>query len=448
MASSSSSATTITERSYYDGDVDFDALATKDADFAVICKVSKDKRWIDFQDPKVVQQLTESLLKCDFGISSIELPDDRLCPPVPVRWNYIRWIQELLDATSDTYSDRYDPGREVVGLDIGVGASCIYSLLACSSRPQWRMAGTDIDQHSLEYARKNVEANGMNKRIKLMLSTSDSPLIPLDAMKMEELDFVMTNPPFYSSAEDMQASYTGKQAPPSAVCTGAENEMICPGGDIGFVTRILEKSLKLRERVQWYTAMLGKMSSLQQVVAKLKEQGITNFAVTCLQAGHRTKRWAVAWSFQDYRPRNDVARHGELVHAVLPAPTAQTIAVPSMDAKSAGERIDATVRELDVRWQWRPSSSVGLMEAKENVWSRAARRKQKFASAGEKEKPKDVTMGSDGADESGEEEDAVGLAVKITCKNEAVELQWMRGSDHVLFTSFCGLLKRALTGRA
>lgn len=44
-----------TERSYYDGDVDFDALAAKDADFAAICEVSKGKRWIDFQDPKIVQ---------------------------------------------------------------------------------------------------------------------------------------------------------------------------------------------------------------------------------------------------------------------------------------------------------------------------------------------------------------------------------------------------------
>ena len=55
---SSSSATTNAQtsgRSYYEGDVDFDTLAAKDADFAAICKVSKDKRWIDFQDPRVVQ---------------------------------------------------------------------------------------------------------------------------------------------------------------------------------------------------------------------------------------------------------------------------------------------------------------------------------------------------------------------------------------------------------
>lgn len=42
-------------RAYYDGDVDFDALARKDADFAAISQAGKERRRIDFQDPHVVQ---------------------------------------------------------------------------------------------------------------------------------------------------------------------------------------------------------------------------------------------------------------------------------------------------------------------------------------------------------------------------------------------------------
>lgn len=38
-------------------------------------------RDLDFKDPKSVMQLTKTLLKLDFDIK-IELPDDRLCPPV------------------------------------------------------------------------------------------------------------------------------------------------------------------------------------------------------------------------------------------------------------------------------------------------------------------------------------------------------------------------------
>ncbi|KAK5676404.1 hypothetical protein LTS10_011217 [Elasticomyces elasticus] len=452
-----------TERTYYDGDVDFDKLAAEDADFSAICKISKDKRWVDFQDPKVVQQLTQTLLKSDFNLT-LTLPPDRLCPPVPVRWNYIHWIQQLLDTTSsaDNYNSTYDPARQVLGLDIGTGASCIYPLLACSTRPGWRMFGSDIDSHSLDFAQKNIKANNMDSRIRIHQSPNPaSPLIPLDAMRVEELDFVLTNPPFYSSSQDMLDSYTNKSAPPSAVCTGAENEMICPGGDVGFITRILEESLVLRERVQWYTAMVGKMSSLQSVVALLKGEGVTNFAVCALQAGFRTKRWAVGWSFGDRRARVDVARCGELVLGVLPVASAQTVSVGGVRKEGLGRKVDEVVRELDVRWMWKGGEGVGVMEAKEDVWSRAARRKKKFAEndgvakepelaketgvVKEIEVMKKTEVEMEGSSE--DEEEIVGLAVKITCEDGEIDIRWLRGQDHVLFESFCGLMKRSMNAR-
>ena len=36
---------------------------------------------LNFNDPSAVMQLTKALLSKDFGLK-IELPDDRLCPPV------------------------------------------------------------------------------------------------------------------------------------------------------------------------------------------------------------------------------------------------------------------------------------------------------------------------------------------------------------------------------
>jgi len=139
-------------------------------------------------------------LKRDFGLR-IELPDDRLCPPVPNRLNYLLWIQRLLDTTSNSYSEKYDSEREVLGLDIGTGASCIYPLLGCAQRPNWRLAGTgdeevllraytdeapDIDDKSLQYARQNVEANKLQNRIKLLKSQPDGSLLPLDALGFEK----------------------------------------------------------------------------------------------------------------------------------------------------------------------------------------------------------------------------------------------------------------------
>jgi len=311
------------------------------------------------------------------------------------------------------------------------------------------MAATDIDQHSLDYARRNVSVNHsqLSKRVKIVATTDDAPLILIDKLGLDELDFVMTNPPFYSSKEDMEASYEHKKEPPSAANMASENEAICPGGDVEFVTRIFRESLILREKVQWYTAMLAKLSSLQQIVAKLKEHNVSNFAVTNLQAGHKTRRWAIAWSFQDLRPRNDIARHGELVHAVLPQPTAQTIELPSRSVKWLGEKVNAALKGLEVRWEWRPLHAAGVMEAKGNVWGRAARRKKHFASKSgiSSQKRSRVVEGSGEYDsDDSEHEPPVALAIKITCREEEVEIRWLRGTDRILFESFYGMLRSAL----
>lgn len=308
------------------------------------------------------------------------------------------------------------------------------------------MFGTDVDTHSFEWAGRNVAANKLGKRIKLVITDGEGPLIPLDILGVEELDFVMTNPPFYSSEDDMQSSYTQKPAPPSAVCTGAENEMICPGGDVGFVSRMLDESLVLGERVQWYTAMLGKMASLQEVVKIFKERRIRNWAVTCLQAGRRTKRWAVAWSLQGSRVRNDVGRHGELVLSVLPMATAQTINIDDVGSEELGQRLDGLMAGLDVRWQWRANIGVGVMEAHGNVWSRSARRKRKLQT--HDKSTKDFEGGDDHSDDDEDEDDAIALAVKMTAVDEHVEVRWLRGLDHILFESFCGMLRRALVAPA
>lgn len=78
--------------------------------------------------------------------------------------------------------------------------------------------------------------------------------------------------------------------------------MATPGGEIAFVSRMVEESLQLRNRVQWYTTMLGKLSSVSVIVEKLIDRKNTNYAVTEFVQGTKTRRWAVAWSWGDLRP--------------------------------------------------------------------------------------------------------------------------------------------------
>ncbi|GAB7354683.1 hypothetical protein MBLNU459_g5104t2 [Dothideomycetes sp. NU459] len=416
----------------YDEKVDFQELAMQDPDFNVHLDARTGK--VDWRDPKALQ------------------------------YNYIRWIHALIDTTSSTYNDRYDPSRQVRGLDIGVGASCIYPLLAVSTRENWYMHGTDIDPKNFDYASKNVDANALSEKIKLHFSSDGSAaaaaILPLDALGVDTLDFTMSNPPFYASADEMLASAKVKALPPSAICTGAEVEMICPGGDRGFVLRMVEESVALGGRVQWYTSMFGKLGSVYEVLARLKQIGVVNWAVAVLRSTTKTKRWAIAWSFGDLRPRNDVARSNEehIPQALMPLPTAQTIHIPDRTLQVSADLLNATMSGLEISWNWDATTMTGVGTAASNVWSRAARRQLKRkrdgddsnATASEPQKTADGKAQRDatGADSSKAEETKrakeIALAFKVTLVKDGMDVRWLRGKDFVIFESFCGMLKRAM----
>jgi 23S rRNA (adenine1618-N6)-methyltransferase len=132
----------------------------------------------------------------------------------------------------------------------------------------------------------------------------------------------MCNPPFYESKAEMLTSSATKQRPPFTACTGSETEMVAPGGEVAFVARMIEESIVLQDRVQWYTSMLGKFSSLGTIVKILRDKGIGNYAVTEFVQGSKTRRWGIAWSFENLRPKMDVARGlSSLPKALLPFPS-------------------------------------------------------------------------------------------------------------------------------
>lgn len=124
--------------------------------------------------------------------------------------------------------------------------------------------------------------------------------------------FSMCNPPFYGSQDEVSRSADAKEYEPNAVisfsflrqepvanelthkvCTGADVEMITPGGESNFVSRMVRESVgfgirckydtlvvSIRDRLaneffpRWYTSMLGKMSSLTAVVALLRQLSV------------------------------------------------------------------------------------------------------------------------------------------------------------------------------
>ena len=79
--------------------------------------------------------------------------------------------------------------------------------------------------------------------------------------------------------------------------------MVTPGGEIAFVNRMIEESVALKTRCQWYTSMLGKLSSVGTIVEKFKQAGVENYAVKEFVQGGKTRRWGIAWSWGGMRPR-------------------------------------------------------------------------------------------------------------------------------------------------
>ena len=65
-----------------------------------------------------------------------------------------------------------------------------------------------------------------------------------------------------------------------ALSAGTPEEMVCPGGELAFVTQMVKDSLKLQGRVHWYTSMVGKKTTLKQLRRKLHESKVTALRTT------------------------------------------------------------------------------------------------------------------------------------------------------------------------
>lgn len=346
-----------------------------------------------------------------------------------ISYSYIRFLTQLLSSTTPTYQP-LSSTTPVSGLDIGTGASLIYPLLATAIHPSWTIHGTEIDSASHHCATLNAALNpSLSSRIHIHHTSPSSPLIDLARLGLDTLDFTMCNPPFYESEADLVAAAQLKRLPPSAVCTGAGTEMITPGGDAGFALRMVAESTQLRGLVGWYTIMLGRLSSVGRVVDAVKAAGCVNWAVQVLTGGRKTRRWVVGWSWRDYRPDMDLVRSGEVGRELWGLVTVRTVAVEGDGESELMQRVTNVLKGKDVFWTWDGEGDYGVVEAKGNTWSRAARRKK--------------TRQGGVADTNGHDQE-VTLAMRITAHDTELELRWLKGTDEVQYESFCGMLKRAL----
>ena len=98
---------------------------------------------IDFADAAAVRALNAALLKADYGVDDWALPPNKLCPPVPGRADYVHVLADTLSLSAG--AGRIPVGGNVVGLDVGTGASAVYALIGVSRCPQTDEAGQEPD---------------------------------------------------------------------------------------------------------------------------------------------------------------------------------------------------------------------------------------------------------------------------------------------------------------
>uniref|UniRef100_A0A3Q7EMN7 U6 small nuclear RNA (adenine-(43)-N(6))-methyltransferase n=1 Tax=Solanum lycopersicum TaxID=4081 RepID=A0A3Q7EMN7_SOLLC len=332
-------ATTHPRNKYSDNPPDFSLLASKYSTFAPYVFYSGDGRpRIDWTDFNATRELTRVLLHHDHGLNWW-IPDGQLCPTVPNRSNYIHWIEDLLssDIIPKVQADR----NTAKGFDIGTGTNCIYPLLGASLLG-WKFVGSDFTDVALEWAEKNVKSNPHIselievRRVNMENPASSSeelndepgkygqctdadfnngkavvigpsppahlqmpsgigkgyggPPILVGVVKDgEKFDFCMCNPPFFETIEEAGLN-------PKTSCGGTVQEMVCPGGESAFITRIIEDSVQLRQSFRWYTSMVGRKANLKVLISKLWEVGATIVKTTEFVQG-QTCRWGLAWSF-------------------------------------------------------------------------------------------------------------------------------------------------------
>lgn len=133
------------------------------------------------------------------------------------------------------------------------------------------------------------------------------------------------------------------------------------------------------------------------------------------------------------------------IGGVQPLPTEQTIQAAGKSTDELWDTISKTLSALDLDLEFNAEEKTALGFAKENVWSRAARRKQARANAGGS-KGVEMEEMQGGADENGEELESP-LGFRVTASEGSVCTRWLEGMDSRLFESFAGMLNRAIHPR-
>lgn len=281
---------------------DFDLLCVEFPELKQYVSVNEfGNQSIDFSDPKAVKALNKALLVSQYEINNWDIPDNYLCPPIPGRTDYIHYIADLLATCNEGIIPE---GESVIGLDIGVGANCIYPIIG-NSIYGWSFIGSDIDDLAIENCVKIIKDNPrFQDSISLQLQLNNRHVFKNIIEREDRFSFTICNPPFHNS-EDEAIKGSSRKAKnldykksthPVLNFGGQEAELWCEGGELGFITQMIYESAKYPLQCLWFTTLVSKKSNLASLYKTLNKVNVVTIKTIEMSQGQKNSR-ILAWTF-------------------------------------------------------------------------------------------------------------------------------------------------------
>ncbi|WP_330745749.1 23S rRNA (adenine(1618)-N(6))-methyltransferase RlmF [Chryseobacterium sp. CP-77] len=260
---------------------------------------------INFSIPQAVKLLNKALLLHFYNIKGWDIPDTNLCPPIPGRADYVHYIADLLGEPLN----KIPTGNSVKGLDIGTGANLVYPLISCKSYG-WTMLGTDINQDSLKNTQHILDHNEDLSSVIQLKSQPEADHIFTNIIGAEErFTFTMCNPPFHDSEESAMKGnirktknlHQSKRTRPLLNFSGQQSELWCEGGELAFITKMINESTLFSSQVLWFTCLVSKKDNLNKLNNLLRKVNAVEVKTIDMAQGQKVSRM-LAWTFI---PRKD-----------------------------------------------------------------------------------------------------------------------------------------------
>jgi 23S rRNA (adenine1618-N6)-methyltransferase len=255
---------------------------------------------IDFTNSLAIKSLNQALLKQFYNIQHWDIPQNYLCPPIPGRVDYIHYIADVLSSSNGGIIPK---GKAVNVFDIGVGANCIYPLLG-HQEYGWQFIGSEIDLKALKVAKQIVESNSLSNYIDIRHQINASFIFNGIIKPTELIDITLCNPPFHSSAAEANAGSQKKwknlghkkTEKPVLNFGGQTSELWCKGGEVTFISKMIEESANIKQQCLWFTSLVSKSENLPAIYSVLKKVGAISIKTINMSQGNKISR-LVAWTF-------------------------------------------------------------------------------------------------------------------------------------------------------